>query len=194
MTSVPLHVTLQVLDVLEELGVPYVLVGSLATSAVGVPRSTIDSDVVADLRREHIPPLVAALQEAFYVSETAALQAVERKSMFNLIHLATSFKVDIYVLGDRDFDREEFRRRTPRAVAPEDPRAVPMATPEDLVLSKLEWYQLGNQVSERQWRDLQGVLATCSGKLDWAYLERWAERLDVRELLERARREASLEE
>lgn len=186
----PLKVTLQVLDVFESLGIEYLLVGSLATSAVGVPRSTIDADVVADLRPEHARELAPALSPDFYVSHEAMDEAIERRSMFNLIHLQTSFKVDVYVLGSRPFDRTEFSRRTPRPVSRESRREVPMATPEDLVISKLEWFELGNRVSERQWRDLLGVLTVQRERLDWGYLVHWCGQLGLVELLEAARAQA----
>ena len=110
--------------------------------------------------------------------------------MFNIIDLATSFKVDIYILGQRPFDQEEFGRRVQRRISPESDRQLTMATPEDLLLSKLEWYELGNRVSDRQWRDLLGILRVQQA-LDWAYLEKWAENIGVIELLKQARAEVS---
>jgi hypothetical protein len=193
-TALPWLVTLQVAGILEALGVDYALVGSMASSMVGVPRATIDADMLVALDQEHISPLVDALQADFYVSDHAAREAVRRRAMFNVIHLATSFKVDLYVLPHAPFERLEMSRRQQRPISDEDGRQVFLVTPEDLVISKLRWFQLGNRVSERQWRDLVGLLEVRGQELDWDYVRSWVESFGLSELLEKAWREARREE
>jgi hypothetical protein len=186
-TTRPLQVTFRAIDILEKHEVPYCLVGSLATSAVGIPRATIDADLIAKFTPNNLTKAVESFgASGFYVSLHAAEDALRRKGMFSIIDLATSFKVDIYILGPRPFDQEEFRRRVGRRISPESDRQLTMATPEDLLLSKMEWYELGNRVSDRQWRDLLGILKV-QKSLDWEYLEKWAESLGLTELLEKAR-------
>ena len=129
MTTLPWRVTLDVISVLQGLEIDYALVGSLASSAQGVPRATIDADLLVALRAEHIPRLVEALHHDFYISEFAAQEALVRRSMFNVVHLATSFKVDLYVLGTEPFAREEMARKQRRRFSDEDPREVEMVTP-----------------------------------------------------------------
>jgi hypothetical protein len=179
-----------VVEALERLGVPYSVVGSVASSAHGVARASIDADLVADLREPHVDPLVSALQEAYYVDRDAARDAVKRRSMFNAIHLATMLKVDIYVLTGRPFDRESFARRGPGALDPASPRQFALATPEDTVVHKLEWFRDGGEVSDRQWADIVGVLRVQGDALDLDYMRRWAAALGVEDLLERARLDA----
>lgn len=101
-----------VMNALEELGVEYSVVGSVASSSYGIARSTVDADVVADLpAASHVDALVARLAHDYYVDRDSVLDAVRRRSMFNVIHLATMIKVDVYLLSDRPFDRGAFARR-----------------------------------------------------------------------------------
>jgi len=190
MHAEPVAVTLLVVEALEALGAPYLIVGSLASAIHGVARSTLDADLVADLRAEHAEPLARALSQGFYVDVEAIQEALRRRGSFNVVHLETAFKVDVFVCGDRPYDREQLRRRTPQVVGEKPERAAYFATAEDTVLSKLEWYRLGGGVSQRQWGDVLGVLKVQRGRLDQAYLQKWAEELDVVDLLERALAEA----
>jgi hypothetical protein len=175
-----------VIDALDRLGVPYSVVGSVASSAHGVARASIDADLVADLREAHVGALVTALLPDYYVDRDAALDAVKRRSMFNAIHLATMLKVDIYVLTGRPFDRESFARSGPGALDPTSARRYILATPEDVVVHKLEWYRAGGEVADRQWSDIVGVLRVQAGALDLGYMRRWAAALGVEDLLDRA--------
>jgi hypothetical protein len=178
-------------DAFEELGVPYLVAGSVASSAYGIARATLDVDLVADLATAHVDPLVRAISSAYYVDFDAAMDAVNRRAMFNVVHLATMLKVDIYILTARAFDQESFRRRRQAALEESDhPRLFSLDTAEDTVLHKLEWYRAGGEVSERQWGDVVGVLAVQSGALDMQYLREWARELGVDDLLERALRDA----
>jgi hypothetical protein len=186
-------VTLLVVDVLESLQVPYFIVGSLASAVYGLTRATMDADLVADLRAGHAEPLAGSLGDAFYADLDTIQDAILRRSSFNVIHLATAFKVDVFVCRDQPYDREQLRRRTPRLVGREPGRTAYFATVEDTVLSKLVWYRSGGDVSQRQWADVLGMLRVQGGGVDHEYLRTWAEELGLEGLLERAVREARSE-
>jgi hypothetical protein len=180
-----------VIEALEALGVAHYIGGSLASSAHGVPRASIDADVIADLGPGHVAPFVARLQGAYYVDEVRVRAAIDVRRSFNLIHLATMFKVDVFASKRRPFDREALRRARPESL--EDTpgaRRFLVASPEDTLLAKLEWFRAGGEVSDRQWADVVGVLKTGGPQLDYVYLRRWAAALDVGEQLERALLEA----
>lgn len=185
-----LRVCLEVARILERVGVRYVVGGSLASSFHGIPRATNDADVGAELRQEHVRPLVEALEGRFYVDEERVRHAVRRASSFNVIELPTMFKVDVFVLGDGPLDREQLARRQ-RTSLPESGAELDLSSAEDTVLQKLRWYRLGREVSDRQWGDVLGVLEVQGPRMDRPYLERGAELLGVADLLERALREVA---
>ncbi len=185
MLSEPIAVTLLVIDVFEQMGVDYVIGGSLASARHGLARATMDSDLVADLKFEHVRDLIRQLGDDFYVDESAVKNAIERHSSFNLIHLETVFKVDIFIPKPRPFDRNQIKRGIRQIVATDPERTVKIATAEDTILAKLDWYRLGGEVSERQWRDVLGIIAVQGEWLDEAYLRQEASILGVADLLER---------
>lgn len=121
----------------------------------------------------------------------AARHAVRRRASFNILH-ETMLKVDLFVLGDSAFDREQLRRRVPIAVSPGSEQLVCVSSPEDLVLRKLAWYRAGGGASDRQWRDVLGVLKVQRGRTDLAYLRRWGEALGLGDLVGRALSEAEV--
>lgn len=186
-----IRVTLLVTDVFEKLGVRYAVGGSLSSSLHGVMRSTLDVDIVADMRLEHIQPLVAALSPEFYADVEMIRVANERHSSFNLIHYETSFKVDVFIPKPRPFDQMQLERRASAIITTDPERSLYVTSPEDVILSKLEWYRMGGEVSDRQWRDILGVLKTITGGIDLDYLRHWAKQLKVNDLLDRALTEAS---
>ncbi len=190
MSQDPLAVTLMVIDALDSLEVPYLISGSLASALHGVSRSTMDADIVAELRAEHAESFVQKLGEGFYADLDAVREAIRRRGSFNAIHLGSAFKVDVFVCGDRLFDRAQLERRVLHQVSPTAGRAAYFATAEDLVLSKLEWFRLGGESSDRQWGDVLGVLRVQASALDRTYLRHWAKELDLTDLLERALRES----
>jgi hypothetical protein len=182
----PIAATIQVTTVLEKLGIPYLVGGSLASTIHGLVRTTQDSDLVAELRPEHIEPFARALESEFYIDEEMIAGAIAHRSSFNIIHRLSMFKVDIFVPRMRPFVKEQLARAR-REVFSVDPHADAMvATAEDTLLAKLEWYRMGGEVSERQWRDVLGILQVQAGSLDINYLRRWAIELKVTDLLERA--------
>ena len=158
---------------------------------LGEPRSTVDIDLAIVLREGSIPDLVRALEPTFFIDLESAREAVRRGSHFNVLHRETMLKVDLFVLGDSAFDREQIRRRIRVAVSPDSPQLVAVSSPEDLVLRKLAWYRAGGGVSDRQWRDVLGVLKVQRGRLDVAYLRRWSGTLGISELLERVIEESA---
>ncbi len=190
MLTEPIAVTLLVADALDALGVPYAIGGSLASALHGVMRATMDADLVADLHPEHVEPLARAVGSVFYADEEAMRDAIQRRTSFNLIHLETMFKVDVFVAKARPFDRSQLARRQVHLLSEEPERRAYVASAEDIILAKLEWYRLGGEVSERQWRDVLGVLKVQGDRLDRGYMRRMAAGLDVTDLLERAFEEA----
>ncbi|MCS6939426.1 MAG: DUF6036 family nucleotidyltransferase [Roseiflexaceae bacterium] len=184
------RITLLVTKTLERLGIPYAVGGSLASSLYGVMRSTLDVDIVADIKPEQIPPLIAALSHEFYADDEMIKDAIAHRSSFNFIHYETAFKVDVFIRKLRAFDQMQLERRQPVVIAANPEESVYIVSAEDIILSKLEWYRLGGEVSERQWRDVLGVLKVRAGELDLNYLRRWATELNVSDLLECALKEA----
>lgn len=176
-----------VVEALERMGVPYMVAGSVASSMHGVPRTTLDADLVARIEERHAGPLVEALGEAYYADEAMIRNAVRHGSSFNLIHQGSMVKIDVFVAKSRPYDASALARRMRGRI---EDLEVDAATPEDVVLSKLEWYDAGGRVSERQWGDVLGLLRIHRGVLDVAYLRRWAAELGVGELLDRALAEA----
>lgn len=187
----PVRATLVIADAFERLGIPYYLTGSLASSLHGMPRATQDADLVADMQQEHIEPVVRALTGPFYIDAEMVRDAVERRSSFNVIHLDTMFKVDVFVLAADQASRQMMQRR--RRYDPGGPgsQALYVASAEDTILHKLYWYRLGGCVSERQWMDVLGVLHVQGETLDLQYLRSTARMLEVGTLLEDALGEAA---
>jgi hypothetical protein len=183
------RITLLVTQTLEHIGIPYAVGGSFASSLHGVMRSTLDVDIVADMRVEHIQPLVSALSQEFYADDEMMKDAIAHHSSFNLIHYETSFKVDIFIQKMRAFDRMQLERRRSSVITTDPEESIYVTSPEDTILAKLEWYRMGSEVSDRQWRDILGMLKTRAGELDLDYLRKWANELKVPDLLDRALKE-----
>lgn len=191
MLSEPIAVTLQVIAVLEALGVEYLIGGSFATAVYGVARLTADADLVADLHFDQIDPFVQVLKGDFYLDTDSIQEAIRHRSSFSLIHLATMFKVDVFIPKQRPYSRVQLDRRIRQSLSPESEQQAYISSAEDNILAKLEWFRMGGEVSERQWRDILGVLKAQGDRLDVGYLRQWAVELNVGDLLEKVLTEAS---
>lgn len=189
-TAGPIALALRVASLLDHLGIPYVLGGSVASSLVGEPRATMDVDLAVQLGTTQAEQLVAALGAEWYVSRDAVLDAVRRRSSANLIHLGTMQKVDLFVLGDGLLDRRQLARRRRVVVDEGSGEDLWVGSAEDQILRKLWWYRLGGERSERQWRDVVAMLTVQGGRLDEADLTSAAAEVALADLLERARRDA----
>jgi hypothetical protein len=172
------------LSKLDECGIPYMIAGSFASNIHGLPRATQDADVVIDAEKNNLEQFLRSLGSAFYLSPEAALDALVREQMFNVIHLETGFKVDLIIRKSRLFSKTEFSRRQPAFYLGENRW---FATAEDTILSKLEWSK--RAASERQFNDALNVAKLQRENLDRDYLERWARELAIPELLEKLLRE-----
>jgi hypothetical protein len=181
-----------VIEVFDSLGVRYSIGGSVASSIRGVPRSTLDIDIVADLVPSHARALGTALAGSYYADEDHIRNAILRQGCFNLIHLATAMKIDVFVLtGDR-LACETFARRSPVTLGTAGTcRTFWVASAESMVVQKLRWYRSGGEVSERQWRDVVGILKVQEGALDREFMDRMAREGGLSDLLSRAWRDAS---
>ena len=194
MLSEPLSVTMDVVRALDALKAPYLVGGSMASSLYGVVRATMDTDLVADLDMHHVRPLVDLLRGDFYLSQEAIEWAVRLRTHFSVIHLEAIYKVDVFVSPRRPFEQARFQRRLLQVVSTEPQCSMYVSTVEDTIIAKLEWYQRGGQVSERQWKDVLGMLKVQRNSLDREHLRRWASALQLRELLEKAFEESGLDE
>jgi hypothetical protein len=184
-----LTIAFQVAEAMERAQVPYFLGGSLASSLQGEPRATNDIDFVVDLRLAQVRSLVDALGADFDVDEEALREAVSRRSSWNIFHIPTVTKVDLFILRQEPFDTSEFARRRRVVLTPEG-RGLYIKSPEDSVLRKLLWFRDGGGSSTSQWRDIVQILRLAGAQLEDSYLEEWAGRLGVAPLLAKAREAA----
>jgi hypothetical protein len=165
----------RVASALDQCGIDYMLTGSLASAYYGTSRSTQDIDVVIDASPEQLRALIKYLQEAqFYAEVDAAMQALQRRSLFNVIELASGWKIDLIIRKARNFSEEEFRRR--RQVDFNGVRLF-VASAEDILLAKLEWAKMAS--SARQLDDAAGILRLQWESLDREYLKKWVEGLHL---------------
>jgi hypothetical protein len=138
----PIEVTLKVTDIFEKLGIPYLIAGSLASTLYGMVRTTQDSDIVADMRLEHLQRFVSSLQDEFFIDEEMIADSIQRNSSFNIIHRETMFKVDVFIPHPRPFLQAQFDRAQRQTFSLETEMSAKFASPEDTILSKLEWYRM----------------------------------------------------
>lgn len=173
-------------DVLKSLNASFVAIGSAASSARGIPRSTDDIDLIAQIGAFQAQGLAAAVGRDWYCEPDQIREALQRGRSFNVIHIPTAWKIDLSP-AQTEFHESELRRSTEEAVTLDgEAYRCPVSTPEDVVIAKLCCcYKDGRQVSERQWRDIGGVIAI-NQNLDFEYLRLWAVRLGVSDLLEQA--------
>ncbi len=176
----------KLVSLLEEAGIPYMVAGSLGSSFYGRPRATQDVDIVIALSLDQIDRFIALLgREEYYVSEQAARDAVKHRTMFNIIDIEAGWKADLIVRKDRAFSLEEFRRRLQVEMMGQ---MLWLVSPEDVILSKLEWAQ-GRQ-SELQYSDALAVAVAYYNQLDVEYLDKWSRDLNIEDVLQRLLTEA----
>lgn len=190
----PVQITRQIAQEFDRLEIKYFVGGSLASSLHGIPRATHDVDMIADIKEEHIPFLVKALESDFYIDTDMIREAIQHRSLFNVIHLNTMFKVDVFILKSDKVSQKEMVRREQYQITDDPLHTLYLASAEDVILHKLYWFQLGDRVSERQWHDVLGVIQVQYETLDYHYLEQTAQNLRVGELLHQALKEADMGE
>jgi hypothetical protein len=175
---------------LEDLHVPYYVGGGIASITHGEERLTKDADVVIRILPVHIPRFVKALENDFVISADAVQDALTQRYAFNIIHIDTAFKIDFYPITDEDeMEIDAFARRQRIDIGTGE---IWMASAEDVILAKLRWFRKGGETSEKQWRDVLGVLKVQGDNLDFAYLEQQGKRFGLADLLERARDDAGV--
>ncbi len=187
-----IDVLLQVTRIFEDLGIQYFVGGSLASNAYGFYRATADADVIAAIKPEQIQPLMTSLQPSFYVDAESLRTAVASRSSFNIIHLETVFKVDVFVAKFGAFHAAQFRRRQRKQIGTTEKDSAWVASPEDTILAKLDWFRMGGMVSDRQWGDITGVMKIQKHTLDLPYLRELAADMHLTDLLDKAFRDSGL--
>lgn len=183
-----------VVQLLEQLNVVHYVGGSVASMTHGEKRETSDVDIVAALSPEHAQAFRETLGDSFYVDEIAIRQAIKRNESFNIFHLETFFKVDIFPLKQRPYDIQAARRVQKEPIDTEPPVEAFLSQPEDILLAKLEWFRLGGGVSDRQWRDILGIVKMQCFTIDFDYLQHWAREIGVADLLDKALDESGITE
>jgi len=158
---------------LERAAIPYMITGSIAANFYAVPRMTRDIDIVIEIQKEHAAVLLDLFQDDFYVDRDSVSEAIEKKGMFNIIHLTDVLKVDFIVRKNSPYRKIEFERRCPLTL---EGVVIWVVSPEDLIISKLYWAK--DSLSELQLGDVKNLLGTLSD-LDMAYIERWCHSLGL---------------
>ena len=172
---------------LDRAGVPYMLTGALAVNYHGAPRSTHDIDIVVVIAPADVRRIKAMLEPDYEVAEESIRAALREGSMFDAIHDETGFKVDFWMRKGDDYGREAFARRKQY---PYDHSAVSIATPEDVIVTKLEWYRMSD--IDKHYSDARGVYAVQKDTLDTAYIARWCEAKSVLDLWHRLQRDTAI--
>jgi hypothetical protein len=169
----------------EQLGIQYLIGGSVASSARGIARATRDIDIVARVGTLQVGRLASALGREWYADPDQMRQAIQAGQAFNIIYIPKSQKIDIFpAVGE--FHVAQLKRASKVPLSFLGIQAeYPVASAEDIVLAKLQWYRAGGEVSDRQWNDITGLLAT-NPDLDFDYVRSWADRLGVHDLLTKA--------
>lgn len=176
---------LVVTNILESLGIPYFIGGSVASGIWGELRYTQDLDLVSDIHLDHIEDLITAFSPQFYISNSAVREAIENKQSFNLIDNYTGWKIDIFILALDSFHQNQFQRRQIVTVD-EQQNTLWFSSAEDTILQKILWYHFSQKQSEQQWRDILGILKLQKDRLDVIYLRDWAHFLGISSDLETA--------
>lgn len=175
----PQHLLVRVVKILNQLKIPYLVTGGVAIYVWGRPRFTADIDLVVELKKEKVNQLVQILIKEGYIDQNAVNDALKYHSEFNFIDQATGIKVDFWILKDEDFDKSRLKRRVAKKILNQK---VYFTSPEDLILMKLLWHK--ESQSTRQLEDIQSVMEFSKDQLDFAYLKKWAKKLNTLGVLE----------
>jgi len=179
----PRHLLIGVSDILQRLKIPYIITGGFAVLVWGRPRFTADIDIVVELKSENISSLTKALLllgKASYIDRDMIKDGLNHSGEFNFIHGDTGIKVDFWILEKTPFELSRMKRRVAKSVLG---KKVYFTSPEDLILSKLQWHQQSK--FSRHLEDAESVLRISGKKLDRNYLKRWAKRLGVSNILDK---------
>ena len=176
----------------EKLSIPYYIGGSIASSIYGKARATMDVDMIADLKIDHISLLKQSLENQYYIDENMIADAIRTTSSFNLIHLETMIKVDVFISKNEPYEHEALQRKRKDTLEDISKVEFYFSSPEDIIIHKLQRYKLGGFVSEQQWLDVVGVIKVQSDLLDNKYLKGWSRKLGLSSLLQIAFAEAEV--
>lgn len=180
----PVEIALLVARALDACHVEYFLTGSVASGILGQPRFTRDIDFVVHLRARQVEAFAAALGSDFDVDADSLKDAANRHGSWNIFHLPTMARVDLFVVKEHEYDVEALFRR--RSIRVGEGQSLSVVAPEDAILTKLRWFKEGAEVDSKQLQDVVDVLRVQQGRLDQQYLERWSQSLGLAELLARA--------
>lgn len=182
----PRHLLADVAKILQELKIPYIITGGMAVLIWGRPRFTADIDIVVELEIKDIKILskaLMALGKANYISEDAVKDAIDNGGEFNFIHGDTGLKVDFWTIKNQPIELLRIKRRVAKQILGQ---RVYFISPEDLILSKIRWYQQSQ--SNRHLEDAESVFKISGKELDMEYLRRWAEKLDFSTILNKIKK------
>ena len=182
-----------VIEAFEQLSISYYIGGSVASSIYGMARATMDVDIVADIKKQHVSKLKEKLDEKYYIDEDMILRAINNLSSFNLIYFETAIKIDVFIYKDEPHQRKAIERKVKDKFDDELDFEYYFSAPEDIIIAKLRWFEQGNRISERQWLDILGVIKVQGEKLDIRYLKTWTQELGLFELLEKALNESGIQ-
>ena len=169
----------KIVDVFEDLHIPYLVTGSVASMVYGEPRLTNDIDVVAEIGEQHVKGMIDSFsEEEFYISEDMIRDAIRRAGQFNIIHPASGLKVDVIIKRNSPFDDSRFKRT--KRLFPGESYQANFAAPEDVIIKKMEYYKLGE--SEKHLRDITGILKISGESVDRQYISEWADHLGLTEI------------
>ncbi|MCH7556443.1 MAG: hypothetical protein IIB56_03200 [Planctomycetes bacterium] len=171
--------------ILEQLDIAYAIGGSMASSIYGKVRFTQDADITVEPFDNQADKLFEILKPQYYISKEAMYQALRQRCSFNIIHLESAFKIDIFIRKDTAFEKQLISRRRALKLSNSLEKSFSVISPEDIILLKLQWYRDSGH-SERQWDDVAGILTIQAEKLDFEYLKKWAGILRIDEILEKA--------
>ena len=180
----------QLTDALGDLEIGYAIGGSIASSVYGKVRFTQDADITVSPFGDKAGQLYDVLKGAFYISKDAMNEAISDRGSFNVIHLQSAFKIDLFIQKDNDFHKQMFVRRQKVKLDESIDHLFDIVSAEDVVLLKLQWYRSADCMSDRQWSDVLGVLTVQAGSLDMEYLRNCSDELGVKALLEKALNES----